>query len=213
MLVEISKSQDIEAGDGTTSVVVIAGALLNACQLLLEKGIHPTQISQGFQLALEKSLEVVEEMSIPIKLDDRDSLIQSAITSLASKIVSQHSDILAPIAVDAVLKIYKEGDKNVDLKNIFIQKVVGGTIDDTELIDGLVFADKKVSHSAGGPTYMENAKIGLIQFCLSAPKTDMENKIVVREYQQMDRILAEERKYIIEIVKKVVKSGCNVLLI
>jgi len=111
------------------------------------------------------------------------------------------------------MKIYKEGDKNVDLKNIFIQKCVGGTIDDTEIIDGLVFADKKVSHSAGGPTRVDNAKIGLIQFCLSAPKTDMENKIVVREYQQMDRILAEERKYIIEIVKKIVKSGCNVLLI
>lgn len=183
MLVEISKSQDIEAGDGTTSVVVIAGALLNACQLLLEKGIHPSNISAGFQIALEKALEVIEDMSIPIQINDREHLIQSAITSLSSKVVSQNSDILAPIAVDAVMKIYKEGDKNVDLRNIFIQKVVGGTIDDTELIEGLVFADKKVSHSAGGPTKIDNAKIGLIQFCLSAPKTDMENKVVVREYQ------------------------------
>lgn len=131
-------------------------------------------------------------MSIPIQINEREHLIQSAITSLSSKVVSQNSDILAPIAVDAVMKIYREGDKNVDLRNIFIQKVVGGTIDDTELIDGLVFADKKVSHTAGGPTKIDNAKIGLVQFCLSAPKTDMENKVVVREYQQMDRILAEE---------------------
>jgi len=81
------------------------------------------------------------------------------------------------------------------------------------LIDGLCFTDKKVSHSAGGPTKIENAKIGLIQFCLSAPKTDMENKIVVREYSQMDRILNEERKYIIEMIKKICKTNCNVLLI
>lgn len=81
------------------------------------------------------------------------------------------------------------------------------------MIDGLCFTDKKVSHSAGGPTKIENAKIGLIQFCLSAPKTDMENKIVVREYSQMDRILNEERKYIIEMIKKICKTNCNVLLI
>lgn len=218
MLVEISKSQDIEAGDGTTSVVVIAGALLNACQILLEKGIHPTAISQGFQIALEKAMEVIEDMSIPISLEDKESLLQSATTSLASKVVSQHSDILAPIAVDAVLKIAKENskdgaDSNCDLRNIHVEKCIGGTVDDTELIDGLVFPDKKASHSAGGPSKVENAKVGLIQFCLSAPKTDIENQIVVSEYTQMDRILAEERKYIIGLIKKIVKAGCNVLLI
>lgn len=213
MLVEISKAQDIEAGDGTTSVVVIAGALLNACQLLLEKGIHPTAISEGFGVSLQKALEVIDDMSIPISLDDRDSLIQSAITSLASKVVSQHSDILAPIAVDAVLRITKEDDTNCDLNNVHVSTVLGGTIDDTELIDGLVFTNAQCSHSAGGPTRIDNAKIGLIQFCLSAPKTDMENKIVVREYTQMDRILNEERKYIIRLVKAIVASGCNVLMI
>ena len=163
MLVEISKAQDIEAGDGTTSVVVIAGTLLNAAQQLLEKGIHPAAISDGFAVALDKALEVIEGMGQTVDLNDRDQLIQNAITSLSSKVVSHHSDLLAPMAVDAVLKIIdKENDTNVDLRDIHISKKIGGTVDDSELIDGLVFVDKKVSHFAGGPSKITNAKIGLL---------------------------------------------------
>lgn len=118
------------------------------------------------------------------------------------------------MAVDAVLKIIdKETDTNVDLRDIQISKKLGGTIDESELIDGLVFVDKKVSHFAGGPGRIENAKVGLIQFCLSAPKTDLENNVVVHDYTAMDRILKEERKYILDIVKKLSATGCNVLLI
>ena len=111
---EISKAQDIEAGDGTTSVVVIAGALLKASQELLDKGIHPSAISDGFQVALTKALEIVDSMSQPVDLANRDQLIQNAITSLSSKVVSQHADLLAPMAVDAVLKIL---DPNTDQTN------------------------------------------------------------------------------------------------
>ena len=214
MLVEISKAQDIEAGDGTTSVVVIAGTLLNAAQQLLEKGIHPAAISDGFAVALDKALEVIEGMGQTVDLNDRDQLIQNAITSLSSKVVSHHSDLLAPMAVDAVLKIIdKENDTNVDLRDIHISKKIGGTVDDSELIDGLVFVDKKVSHFAGGPSKITNAKIGLLQFCLSAPKTDMENNVVVHDYTAMDRILKEERKYILDLVKKISATGANVLLL
>lgn len=214
MLVEISKAQDIEAGDGTTSVVVMAGALLKACQELLAKGIHPTQISDGFQLAVEKALTIIDGMAQPVDLNDRDSLIQNAITSLSSKVVSNHSDLLAPMAVDAVLKIIdKETATNVDLRNIMVSKKLGGTIDDSELIDGLCFVDKKASHYAGGPTRIENAKIALIQFPLSAPKTDLESNIVVHDYTAMDRLLKEEKKYIIDLVKKIIASGANVLLL
>ena len=214
MLVEISKAQDIEAGDGTTSVVVIAGALLKACQDLLAKGIHPTVISDGFQVALDKAIEIIEGMSQPVDLNDREKLIQNAIPSLSSKVVSQHSDLLAPMAVDAVLEIIdKEKDDNVDLRDIMIQKKLGGTIDESELINGLVFVDKKVSHFAGGPSRIQDAKVGLIQFCLSAPKTDLENNVVVHDYTAMDRILKEERKYILDLVKKIAATQCNVLLI
>jgi len=214
MLVEISKAQDIEAGDGTTTVVVIAGALLSACQNLLEKGIHPSTISEGFQIALDKALEIIDGITQPVDLKNRESLIQNAITSLASKVVSQHSDILAPIAVDSVLKIMeKETDCNVDLRDICISKKLGGTMDETELIEGLVFTRYKPSHKADGTTKIQNAKIGLIQFQLSAPKTDMDNNIVVQDYAAMDRLLKEEKKYIVDMVKKIQKTGCNVLLI
>lgn len=118
------------------------------------------------------------------------------------------------MAVDAVLKIIdKENDTNVDLKDIWVSKKLGGTVDDSELINGLVFTHNKVSHHAGGPSRIQNAKIGLIQFSLSCPKTDMENNVVVHDYTAMDRILKEERKYILDLVKKVAATGCNVVLL
>lgn len=216
MLVEISKAQDTEAGDGTTTVVVLAGALLNSAQNLLDKNIHPSTISEGYQLALDHALKIIEDIEKPIDLKDYDSLVQNAITSLSSKVVSNYSQVLAPIAVDAVLRLVNSGNtfnNEIDLRDVKVSKKIGGTIEDTEMIDGLVFTQNKASHSAGGPSRIENPKIGLIQFCLSSPKTDMENSVVVNDYTAMDRILKEERKYIVDLVKKIQKSGCNVLLI
>jgi len=105
------------------------------------------------------------------------------------------------------------GSSNVDLNDIKIVKKLGGLIDDIELIDGLVFPDNHASHTAGGPTRIQNPKIALLQFCLSSPKTDMENNIVVGDYSQIDRVLKEERKYIISLIKKIADSGANVVLI
>ncbi|KAG9303964.1 hypothetical protein G9A89_005874 [Geosiphon pyriformis] len=213
MLVDLSAAQDVEAGDGTTSVVVIAGALLVAAEKMLAKGIHPTTIAEAFQRAAAKSTELLSEMAIPIDLSDRDSLLRAASTSLNSKIVSQYSSLLSPIAVDAVLRVIDPiTATNVDLNDIRIIKKVGGTIDDTELVDGLVLS-QNVLKSAGGPTRIEKAKIGLIQFQLSPPKPDMENQIVVNDYRLMDKILKEERQYLLNMCKKIKKTGCNVLLI
>lgn len=212
MLVELSKAQDVEAGDGTTTVVVIAGALLEASSKLLAKGIHPTMISESFQKAAAKSKEILTKMSIPLKLTDRQSLLQSAATSLNSKVVSQHSALLSPIAVDAVLRVIDPVTAtNVDLRDIRLLKKLGGTVDDTELIDGLVLDQKSSGYE--GPKKIEKAKIALIQFCISPPKTDMENNVVINDYTQMDRVLKEERAYILNIVKKIKAAGCNVLLI
>lgn len=192
----------------------MAGALLKACTELMAKGLHPTAISDGFQVAHTKAMEVVDDMSIPVDLSDRDSLIQNAITSLSSKVVSHHSDLLAPMAVDAVLKIIDPlTATNADLRNIHVSRKLGGTIDESELVDGLCFVDKKASHLAGGPTRCENAKIGLIQFPISAPKSDMESNVVVGNDQAMDRIIKEERQYILGIIKKIIASGANVLLL
>ena len=264
MLVDLSKSQDVEAGDGTTTVTVIAGSLLNQAQILLEKGIHPTVISESFLLAARKSEEILkvrpsaarpppataagpsrhsssappatarpsrhcssppasadaaspcslwQNMSMPVDLADRDELIKAATTSLNSKVISNNSDILAPLAVDAILKVIDPATAtNVDLHDIAVVKKLGGTIDETSLVDGLVFT-QRARHSAGGPGKVANAKIGLIQFCLSAPKTDIEQNVVVSDYSQMDRILKEERQYILTMCKKIKASGCNVLLV
>lgn len=214
MLVELSKAQDIEAGDGTTSVVVLAGSLLSASQRLLAKGIHPTSISSAFAKAVTKAVEILTSMSIPVELTDREQLLKAASTSLNSKVVSQNSSLLAPIAVDAVLRVVDpQHSHNVDLRDIKVIKKLGGTVDECELIDGLVFT-QRVQHAAGeSVTRVEKAKIGLIQFCLSAPKTDMDNQVIVSDYAQMDRVLREERQYILNMVKQIKKSGCNVLLI
>ncbi|KAL4952994.1 chaperonin Cpn60/TCP-1 family [Aspergillus filifer] len=213
MLVDLSAAQDVEAGDGTTSVVVIAGSLLGAAERLLGKGIHPTVISESFQRAAAAAVEILHNMSRPINLMDRATLLQAASTSLSSKIVSQHSSLLGPMAVDSVLKVVDpKTAENVDLRNIRIVKKVGGTIEDSEMVDGLVL-NQGVIKSSGGPTRIEKARIGLIQFQLSPPKPDMENQIVVNDYRQMDKILKEERQYLLNMVKKIQKTKCNVLLI
>ncbi|OII78143.1 TCP-1 CPN60 chaperonin family protein [Cryptosporidium andersoni] len=234
MLVELSKAQDVEVGDGTSSVVIIAGSLLSAAETLLNKGIHPQVISECFVEACSKAEDVLRRMAIPVDINDKSVLIKSACTSLNSKIVSHNAQHLAGIAVDAVIGIAKDsnlkaittesGDlcdsysgvkvtKTVDLRNIRIVKKLGGTIDDTELVDGLILHQQKVSRTAGGPTCVQNAKIGLIQFCLSSPKTDIENNIIVKDYTAMDRLLREERMITVQMVKKIATTGCNVLLI
>merc|ERR1711962_712200 len=210
MLVELSKAQDVEAGDGTTSVVVLAGSLMEAAEKLLKKGIHPTAISESFQKASFESVKILESIAKPVELGDRDKLLQSANTSLNSKVVSQHSSELSPIAVDAVLKVIDpERDSNVNLKDIKVIQKLGGTVDDTEMVNGLVFQEK----AAGNVKKVDKAKIGLIQFQVSPPKTDMDNQVIVSDYAAMDRVLREERAYILDIVKQIKKAGCNVLLI
>jgi len=173
MLVDLSAAQDVEAGDGTTSVVVIAGSLLGAADKLLGKGIHPSIIAESFQRAAGAAVQVLHDMSVPVSLTDTTTLLQAATTSLGSKIVSQHSNILAPMAVNAITKTIdiKTAD-NVDLRNIRILKKVGGTIEDSEMVEGLVMSQSVVKHG-GGPIRMEKARIGLIQFQLSPPKPDV----------------------------------------
>jgi T-complex protein 1 subunit delta len=213
LLVSLSQAQDIQAGDGTTTVVVLAGALLDACSGLLQKGIHPTQMARSFLKASAKACEFLQEASVPVQLSNREQLLNAVTTCLSSKVVAPNTDLLAPIAVDSVLGVMDDpnNDTDVDLQQIRLVEQMGGTVDDTELIQGLVL-QKGASKSAGGPSHMKNAKIALLQYCLSAPKTDMDNNVVVSDYASMDRILREERKYILNQCKAIKKSGANVVL-
>ncbi|KAK0422139.1 hypothetical protein QR680_007389 [Steinernema hermaphroditum] len=212
MLVELSKAQDVEAGDGTTTVVVMAGALLDAADKLLAKGIHPTTISESFQRAASEAEVILENMSYPVDFDQDEQLVKIASTSLNSKVVSQHSWLLAPMAVNAVKKIMQSpNDTNVNLKMIKIVKKMGETVEESQLINGALIDQRSMGR--GGPTRVEKAKIGLIQFQISPPKTDLENQVIISDYAQMDRALKEERAYTLDICKQIKKAGCNVLLI
>jgi len=212
MLVELSQAQDCEAGDGTTSVVILAGAMLEASQRMLNKGFHPAAISDSLGHFATKAVEILQSIAIPVDLSDKSSLLKSANTSLSSKVVHEHSGMLAPMAVDAVLKIVDPNkDTNVDLKDIRIIKKLGETVEDSQLVDGIVFTQK--TQGFGGPNKVDKAKVALIQFCISPPKTDMDNQVLIRDYTAMDRVLREERQYILNITKKIKAAGCNVLLI
>nr|CCC93328.1 putative T-complex protein 1, delta subunit [Trypanosoma congolense IL3000] len=212
MLVELSKAQDVEAGDGTTSVVVLCGALLRAVEELLLKGIHPTQISECFNECAKLAEQVLEGMSVKIDIEDKETLIRAAVTSLNSKIISQNSDLIAPMAVDAVRQIMRDNG-DVDLRDVRIVTALGGTIDESVMLSsGMVFK-QKASHVAGGPVRIANATIALIQFQLSPPKTDMESTVTISDYNQMDRALKEERKYLLNLCKQIKDAGVNVLLV
>jgi len=158
-------------------------------------------------------LKVLNKMAIPIKLENKDVLIGCVSTSLSSKVVASSREVLAPLAVKCVMSIVDpKVDTTVDLRDIRISKKKGGTIDDTEIIPGLVFSNNRPRRKAGGPTKMANAKIAVIQFQLSSPKTDIENTVTVKSHQDIDRILREEKKYIARMIIKIYKSGANVIL-
>jgi len=212
MMVEISKTIDTEVGDGTTSSVVFAGALLEKAEKLLEKDVHSTVIIDGYQAASEKALELLAKLAKTVKPDDRESLIKIAKTSMQSKLVSEDSAPLSKLVVDSILKIAeKDGDKySVDLDNLKVEKKAGGSIDDTSLINGIVL-DKEIVHS-GMPTKAENAKIALVNAALEVEKTEMSAEIRISDPTQMQQFLEEENKMLKSMVDKIHNIGANVLI-
>lgn len=134
---------------------------MNAAQKLLEKGIHASAISRSFMMSLQAAKDILTNIAIPLQFSDRESLLKAAITSLNSKVISTYSDVLAPIAVDAILRIIDpKTATNVDLQQIKVISKVGGTIEDTELIDGLCFAQGSVTSNSNQDIHIKNAKIG-----------------------------------------------------
>jgi len=212
MMVEISKTIDTEVGDGTTSSVIFAGALLEKAEKLLEKDVHSTVIIDGYQAASEKALELLAKLAKAVEPDDRESLIKIAKTSMQSKLVSENSVPLSKLSVDAILKIVeKDGDKySVDLDNLKVEKKAGGSIDDTALINGIVL-DKEIVHS-GMPTKIEKAKIALVNAALEVEKTEMSAEIRISDPTQMQQFLEEENKMLKSMVDKIHSIGANVLI-
>ena len=212
MIVEISKTVDNEVGDGTTSSVVFGGALLARAEDLLKKDVHSSTIIEGFQAASEKVLEIYSQLSKKIQPDDKASLLKIASTSMQSKLISEDSSSLSKIVVDAVLSIAtKKGDQYfIDLENIKVEKKPGGSIEDTQIVKGIVL-DKEIVHS-GMPTRIEKANIALINSALEIEKTEMSAEIRITDPTQMQMFLEEENRMLKTMVDKLHDVGANVLI-
>ena len=212
MMVEISKTIDTEVGDGTTSSVIFAGTLLAKAEELLSKDVHSSVIIDGFQAASEKSLEILDEISKKVQSNDKETLLKIAATSMESKLISEDSDILSKIVVDAILKITetKKEKSTVDLDNIKVEKKAGGSITDTALVKGIVL-DKEIVHS-GMPTKIQQAKIALINTALEIEKTEMSAEIRINDPTQMQMFLEEENRMLKTMVDKLHTVGANVVI-
>jgi len=212
MMVEVAKTQDNEAGDGTTTAVIISGELLNKAQELIEKNVHPTIIIDGYRKAAEKALEILEKIAIPVDLNSQDYLKKAAMTSMASKLVAEHKEYLADLAVKSILAVAeKEGGKyKADVDDVKVEKKPGESVKDTKLIQGIVL-DKDVAHS-GMPKRVEKAKILLLDAVLEIEKTEFDAKINIESPEQMEAFIKQEEDMLRDMVDKIVKTGANVVL-
>jgi thermosome len=211
MMVEVAKTTDDEVGDGTTSVVVFAGRLLEKAEELLDKKIHSTIIVDGYKKAADKALKLYGEIAMDVPPTDREMLKKIAMTTMASKIVRENRDYLADIAVNAVLKVAEKTDEGyrVDLDDIEVEKKAGESVVETKMIEGMVI-DKEVVHS-GMPKSVENAKIALINSALEIEKTKFDAKIQIGSPEQMKTFLDEEERMMRVMVDKIVASGASVV--
>ena len=209
MLVEISKTTDNEVGDGTTSAVVLAGALLEHAETLIDQNVHPTIIVDGYRKAAKKAKQFLEEISIKVAPNDKSVLTKIAKTSMQTKLVRKDSDNLADITVKSVLAVV-EADNQVDIDDIKVEKKAGGSIKDSMIIQGVVL-DKEIVHG-GMPRKITDAKIALINTALEISKTETDAKINISNPQQMKSFLDEENKMLKTMVDKVIGSGANVVL-
>ncbi len=211
MIVEVAKTQEDEVGDGTTTAVIIAGELLKKAEQLLEQDIHPTMIIRGYRLAKNKSLEILNEVAEDLTIDDTDTLEKIAMTAMTGKSSEAAREPLAKLAVEAVRIVAEEKDGRtfIEKDNIKIEKKQGGSIDDTELIRGLVI-DKEIVH-ANMPKRVHNAKIALLDCALEVKETETNAEIRITDPSQLQAFLDQESRMLKDMVKKVVDSGCNVV--
>jgi thermosome len=212
MMVEVAKTQDAEVGDGTTTSVILAGELLGKAEELIDKGVHPTVIVEGYIKAADKALETLEDIAIPVRPAEKEFLKKVAATSMASKLVAENKEQLAEIAVEAVLSVAQKagGDYMVDLDDITIEKKPGESLTQTRLIEGLVL-DKEVVHS-GMPKRVEKAKIALLESALEIKKTEFDTKINIERPEQMESFLREEESMLKAMVEKIVATEANVVI-
>jgi archaeal chaperonin len=212
MLVEVSKATDNEVGDGTTSAVIFAGALLERAEELIDKGVHPTVIVEGYNKAARKAVEFLGEFAEKVSPTNKEWLIKIARTSMQTKLVSREAQDLAELVVAAAVQVSEKTGTTykVDLSNIKVEKKPGGSLKDTKLIMGFVL-DKEVAHS-GMPRRIENAKIAIVNAAFEIEKTEFDAKLNISDPSMMKKFLDEETHMLKEMVDKVIAIGANVLI-
>ncbi len=210
MIVEVSKTQDDEVGDGTTSAAVVAGELLKKAEELIEQDVHPTIIASGYRLASERAAEILQTLAREVTIDDEDILLNIAGTAMTGKGAEASKNVLSRIAVSAIKSIVDiDGQNKVDMDNISIEKKVGARIEESELITGMII-DKERVHS-NMPKKVANAKIALINTAIELKETEVDAEISITSPEQLQSFLDQEEKMIRSIVEKIVASGANVV--
>lgn len=212
MMVEVAKSVDNEVGDGTTSAVVLAGALIEKAEQLISKGVHPTIIVDGYRKSATKVIEIFNNMAQKVSNNDKEQLIKIAKTSMQTKLVSKDSEALSELVVNAILQVSEQSDSGfkVDIDDVKVEKKAGGSLRDTRMIRGIVL-DKEVVHG-GMPKRIEKGKIALINSALEIEKTEFDAKINISSPDQMKMFLDEENKMLKGMVDKIIGIGANVVV-
>jgi thermosome len=211
MVVEVAKTQDMECGDGTTSSVIIAGELLKKAEALIESNIHPTIIANGYKMAAAEAIKILDTIAIPVTPSDVDVLKKVALTAMTGKSVGGQREFLSELAVKAIKSVADkvDGKWTVDVDNIKVEKKTGGSIADTDTIEGIVI-DKERVHPRMAKV-VKDAKIVLLTAALEIKKTEVEAKIQIRDPSSMQRFLDEEENTLKAMVDKIKSSGANVV--
>ncbi len=212
MMVEVAQTQEEEVGDGTTTAVVLSGELLKQAEELLEQEIHPTVITKGYRMAKQRSTEVLDDISEKVEIGDDDTLRKVAMTAMTGKSAEASRDYLSRIAVDAVNHVAEEKDDYyvVDRDMIKIEKSQGGSVDETELVDGVIL-DKEKVHS-GMPDKIENAKIAVIDAPIEVKETETDAEISISDPGQMQNFVEQEEEQLKAMAEAIADSGANVVL-
>ena len=211
MIVEVARTQDDEVGDGTTTAVILTGELLRKAENLLEQDVHPTVIASGFRLAAVKAREILNEIAISVAPEDEELLTKVAITAMTGKGAEASKEKLAILCVKAVKSVVEiENGKNTfDIDNIKIEKKVGGSIDSSELVEGMIIDKERVS--TGMPKRVTNAKIALINGAIELKDTEVDAEISITSPDQLQAFLSQEEEMIKGMVDKIKSKGANVV--
>ena len=212
LMVELSTSQDEEVGDGTTGVVVLAGALLEQAEKLLDRGIHPVRIAEGFEKAAEVAIQNLGDIADEISFsnDNLEPLIDIAMTTLSSKIINVNKRKMAEIAVNAVIGVADLDRKDVNFDMIRLEGKAGGSLEDTELVNGIVI-DKEISHPQM-PKTIEDAKLCILTCPFEPPKPKTKHKLDISSKEAYEKLYQKEQEYFKEMVKQVKDSGANLVI-